>query len=67
MLIWYKMMHKFSYKHNIEHNRSKIRVQNPEIIVKIYSEPNYANLIIYKLCHHCSGYGHNIEYNRQMF
>ena len=25
MLIWYKMMHKFSYQHNIEHNRSKLR------------------------------------------
>ena len=40
------MMHKFSYKHNIEHSRSKIRALNPEIIGKIYLEPNYANLVI---------------------
>ena len=25
MIIWYKMMHKFSYQHNIEHNMSKLR------------------------------------------
>ena len=41
MLIWYKIMHKFSY----EHNRSKITALNPEIIGKIYLEPNYANLV----------------------
>ena len=29
MLIWYKMMHKFSYEHNIEHDRSKIRALHP--------------------------------------
>ena len=29
MLIWYKMMRKFSYEHNIEHNRSKIRALHP--------------------------------------
>ena len=34
MLIWYKMMPNFSYEHNIEHNRSKIRVLDPEIIGK---------------------------------
>ena len=32
MLIWYKMMHKLYYEHNSEHNRSKIRPLNPEII-----------------------------------
>ena len=30
MLIWYKTMYKFSY----EHNRSKLRALNPEIIGK---------------------------------
>ena len=40
------MMHKFSYEHNIEHNRSKIRALHPKIIDKIYLEPNYANLVI---------------------
>ena len=44
MLIWYKMMHKFSY--NIEHNRSTIRALHPKIIGKIYLEHNYANLVI---------------------
>ena len=34
MLIWYKMVHKFSYEHSSEHNRSKIRGLNPEIIGK---------------------------------
>ena len=69
MLIWYKMMHKFSY----EHNRSKIRALHPKIIGKIYLEPNYANLviknnkIIYKLWHNCSSHEHNIEHNRQIF
>ena len=42
MLIWYKMMHKFSYGHN----RSKIRAPHPKIIRKIYLQPNYANLVI---------------------
>ena len=42
MLIWYKMMHKFSY----EHNKSKIRALHHKIIGKIYLEPNYANLVI---------------------
>ena len=46
MLILYKMMHKFSYEHNIEHNRSKIRALYPKIIGKIYLELNYANLVI---------------------
>ena len=26
------LIHKFCYEHNIEHNRSKIRVLNPDII-----------------------------------
>ena len=30
----------------IEHNRSKTRSLHPKIIVKIYLEPNYANLVI---------------------
>ena len=46
MLIWYKMMHKFSYEHSIEHNKSKIRTMYPKIIGKKYLEPNYANLVI---------------------
>ena len=46
MLVWYKMMYKFSYEHNIEYNRSKIRVLHPKAIGKIYLEPNYANLVI---------------------
>ena len=32
MLIWYKIMHKFSYEHNTEHNRSKIKALHPKII-----------------------------------
>ena len=36
------MMHKFSYEHNIEHNRSNIRALHPKIIGKIYLEPNYS-------------------------
>ena len=40
------MMQKFSYEHNIEHNRSKIRAVHPKIIGKIYMDPNYANLVI---------------------
>ena len=64
-------MHKSSYEHNIEHNRSKLRALNPEIIGKIfYLEPNYANLVIkniYKLWHNCSSHGNNIERNRQIF
>ena len=68
MLILYKMIRKFSYEHNIEYNRSKIRTLHP----KIHLELNYANLviktnkIIYKLWHNCSSYGHNIECNRQI-
>ena len=46
MLIWYKKMHKFSYEHNIEHKKSKLRALNPEMIGKNYLEPNYANLVI---------------------
>ena len=46
MLIWYKMMHRFSYEHNIEHNRSNIRALHPKIIGKNYLEPNYANLVV---------------------
>ena len=67
------MMHKVSYEHNIEHNRSKIRALHPKMIDKIYLEPNYANLviknnkIIYKLWHNCGSHGHNIEHNRQLF
>ena len=34
MLIWCKMMYKFSYEHNIEHNRSKIRALHPKLIGK---------------------------------
>ena len=45
MLIWYKMMHKFSY----EHNKSKIKALNPEICVKVHLEPNYDNLVIIKI------------------
>ena len=41
MLIWYKMMPKFSYEHNIEHTGSKIRTLHPKILGKIYLEPNY--------------------------
>ena len=44
MLIWYKMRHKFSYEHNIEHSRSNIRALYPKPIGKIYLEPNYGNL-----------------------
>ena len=43
------MIHKFSYEHNTEHNRSKIRILHPKIIGKIHVEPNYwvyANLVI---------------------
>ena len=35
MLTLYKMMHKFSYEHNIEHNRLKIRALHPKVIAKI--------------------------------
>ena len=31
---WYKMRHKFSPEHNMEHNRSKIRALHPIIISK---------------------------------
>ena len=34
MLIWYKMMHKFSHEYNIEHNRSKIRALYSNLIGK---------------------------------
>ena len=34
MLIWYKMMYKFSYQHNIKHNRLKIRALYPKLIGK---------------------------------
>ena len=34
MLIWYKMMHKFSYEHNIEHKRSIIRALHHRMIGK---------------------------------
>ena len=37
MLIWYKIMYKFSYEHDIEHTRSKIRTLHPKIIGKILS------------------------------
>ena len=77
MLSCYKMMHKFSYEHNIEHNRSKIRTPHPKnfliIGIKFYLEPNYANLvnkdnkIIYKMLQNCSIHGHEIEHNRQFF
>ena len=53
MLTGTKMMHKFSYEHNIEHNRSKIRVLHPKIIDKIYTI--YGNLVsLGKLFEHCS-------------
>ena len=65
------MMHKFSYEHNIEHSRSKIRILHPKTIGKIYLELNYVCLsshkIIYKLWHNCSSHGHNTEHNRQIF
>ena len=70
MLIWYKMMKKFSYEHNIKYNRSKIRALHSRIIGKINLDPSYANLviknnkIIYKQWHNCSSHGHNIEHNR---
>ena len=61
------MMHNFPYE---EHNRSKTRALHPEIKVKIYLEPKFANLVIknnksYTNWHNCSSHGHNIEYNRQ--
>ena len=68
MLIWYKMMHKVSYEHNIEHNRSKTRALHPKIIVKIYLEPTYANVVIntnkilYKLWYNCSSNGQILEH-----
>ena len=37
MLIWYKMIHKFSYEHSTEHNKSKIRAQHPKIMYKSLS------------------------------
>ena len=62
------MRHKFSYRHNIEHIKSKIRALHPKnththkIISKIYLKSNYANLvikynkIIYELWHDCSSH-----------
>ena len=50
MSTWYKIKHKLSHEHNIEHNKSKIRVLQHSIIGKI--EPynslvlRYANLVI---------------------
>ena len=38
-LIWYKMIHKFSYERNIEHNKSKVRTLHPKIIGKNLSGP----------------------------
>ena len=73
MLVWYKMMHKFSYECSIEHIRSKLSALHPKLVGKIYLESNYAilvienNKIIYKLWHNCSTHGHNIEHNRQFF
>ena len=50
MLIWYKIMHKFSCEHNMKYNKLKVRALHPKIIGKIYLEPNiiiyYANLVI---------------------
>ena len=43
------MMHKFSYQHNIEHNRSNIRALHPKIIGKVYLEPNYIAMLIQSL------------------
>ena len=78
MLIWYEMMHKFSYEHNIEHNiehnTSTIRALHPKIMGENLSGAyNCANLVIknnkvtYKLWHNCSSRGLNIEHNRQIF
>ena len=39
------MMHKLSYEHNTEYNRSKIRALHPKNNLIIYLEPNYANLV----------------------
>ena len=49
LLIWYKMMHKFSYEDSIYHSRSKIRALYPTIIGKSYLEPNYITMLIYSL------------------
>ena len=48
MLIWYEMMHNFSY----EHDRLKIKALHSKIIGKIYLEPNYTNKVIksFKKC-----------------
>ena len=45
MLIWYKMMHNFSYEHNIEHNRLKIRELHPKTISKNLSGVNCGNMV----------------------
>ena len=79
---WYKVRHKISPEHNIEHNRPNIRAltihpiiidKNKRILVKIKHnslELNCADLIIklYINCvwHNCNFYGHNIEHNRQL-
>ena len=66
MLVWYKMMHKFSYEHNSEYNRSKLRTLHPKIIGEIYLESNYANLVIKNNKNHiatvdnCSSHEHII-------
>ena len=39
------MMHNFSYEHNIEHNRSKIRELHPKTISKILSGVNCGNMV----------------------
>ena len=50
MSTWYKIKHKLSHEHNIEHNRPKMRVVQHSIIGNI--EPynslvaRYANLVI---------------------
>ena len=46
MIIWYKIMHNFSYEHNMEHNRLTIRALHPKIIGKNHLETNYANQVI---------------------
>ena len=48
MLIWYKMIHKFSYEHNNEHSRSIIIALHHIIIGKIFISGayNYINLVI---------------------
>ena len=38
------MMHKFSYEHNIKHNRSKLRALHPILIRKNLSTPYISSL-----------------------